>query len=315
MGGWASTKTQGTIITPQAVLEVVMHLPEFEKQLNQYLSIQGLEPIKIGDPVGSGTYYQKDLEHDPNREYGDIDVQFIIKRNESLSANQNIQQYMTAVKDFTHRSSKYETETGKNVIFDIGKDRFVQVDLVAIFYENLDWTKTQAPEHGTKGVLSASLYSALAKALEISISDKGIQARTKQGKLVPFRMKKDTQLVNISANKISWGIDVADFFGANEVSQCLKKYSGMKQEVKIKDIVNTIKGIAETLENNHALPDGYATKTDFLETIKNIYLEKINSVINSSKFNKAETPEAKRKAEDTKQMLKDKSQEIAGEII
>lgn len=314
MGGWASTKTQGTIITPRVVLEVVKQLPDFEKQLNHYLLLQGLDPVKIGDPVGSGTYYQKDLEYDPSREYGDIDIQFIIKRNESLSANQNIQQYMTAVKDFTDCSPNYETETGKNIIFNIEKDRFVQVDLVAIFQGKLDWSKTQAPEHGTKGVLSSSLYSALAKALEISISDKGIQARARQGKLVPFRMKKNTQLIDISDNKNSWGMDIADFFGAVAVSRRLQKYPGMKQEVKIKDLVNTIKGIAETLENNNALPGRYITANDLLDTVSDIYLEKINSVINSSKFRKAETPEAKRKAEDTKQMLKDKSQKIASEI-
>lgn len=313
-GGWASTKTQDTRITPAVMAEVVRNLPDFEKQLNRFLEQQDLAPIKIGRPVGSGTYYERDLRQNPDKEYGDIDVQFIIPRDESLSANQNTQQYMSAVKEFADQNPQYETESGKNVIFDIGDGRFVQVDLVAIFQGKLEWSKTQAPEHGTKGVLSASLYSALAEALGVSISDRGIQARTRDGEVVPFRQRKNTELVDISDNKDRWGIDLAQFFGAESVSDTLEQHPGMKQEVKISDIIQTIRGVAETLEQNNALPDAYDSAQELLNSIRTVYQNKIDAVINSSKFDKAESPAAKKKAEETKQMLRDKSEQIASQL-
>jgi hypothetical protein len=313
-GGWASAKTQGTTITPQVMAEVVKSLPQFEKALNDFLEQQGLPPVKIGRPVGSGTYYQRDLKQNPDKEYGDIDVQFVIPRDESLSANQNTQQYMNAVKQFADQNPQYETESGKNVIFDIGNGDYVQVDLVAIFEGKLEWSKTQAPEYGTKGVLCASLYSALAEALGVSISDRGIQARIRDGAVVPFRQRKNTELVDISDSKDSWGIDLARFFGAENPSDTLEQHPGMKQEVKISDIILTMQGVAGTLEQEQALPDAYGSAEELLNKIKAVYLDKINAVINSSKFDKAETPQAKRKAEETKQMLKDKSQNIASKL-
>jgi len=313
-GGWASAKTQGTKITPEVMAEVVKNLPQFEQSLNAFLKQKDLPPVKIGQPVGSGTYYQRDLKQNPEKEYGDIDVQFIIPRDESLSANQNTQQYMTAVKEFADQNSQYETESGKNVIFDIGNDNYVQVDLVAIFQGKLEWSKTQAPEHGTKGVLSASLYSALAEALGVSISDRGIQARTRDGEVVPFRQRKNTELVDISDNKDRWGMDLAQFFGAESVSDTLEQHPGMKQEVKIADIVGTIKGIAETLEQSNALPDAYDSAQELLNSIRTVYQSKIDAVINSSKFDKAESPAAKKKAEETKQMLRNKSEKIASQL-
>jgi len=313
-GGWASTKTQGTKITPEVMAEIVKNLPQFEQSLNSFLKQKDLPPVKIGRPVGSGTYYQRDLKQNPEKEYGDIDVQFIIPRDESLSANQNTQQYMTAVKEFADQNSQYETESGKNVIFDIGNNNYVQVDLVAIFQGKLEWSKTQAPEHGTKGVLSAGLYSALAEALGVSISDRGIQARTTDGEVVPFRQRKNTELVDISDNKDRWGMDLAQFFGAESISDTLKQHPGMKDEVKIADIVGTIKGIAETLEQSNALPDAYDSAQELLNSIRTVYQSKIDAVINSSKFDKAESPAAKKKAEETKQMLRDKSEQIASQL-
>lgn len=310
-GGWASVKTQDTKITPPVMAEVVKNLPQFEQQLNRFLSSEGLPEIRIGNPVGSGTYWKRDLEQNPDKEYGDIDVHFVIPRNSELSTNKNVQLFMDAVKKFSDQHSDYETESGKNVIFNIGNNRFVQVDLVAVFDDRLEWAKTQAPEHGTKGVLSSSLYSALAQVLDISISVNGIQARTQGGELVPFRMRKDTELVNISDDKDNWGVDIARFFGASEPSDLLQKNPGIKEEIRIQDIVNTIKGIAETLESAQSLPSKFDSAQDLLNSVRSVYLNKIDAVINSTKFDKAESPQAKQKAQETKKMLQQQSQKIA----
>ena len=84
----------------------------------------------------------------------------------------------------------------------------------------------------------------------------------------------------------------------------------MIEEPKVADMVKSIKGIATTLEVNNVL-SGYSSANELVGTVKNIYLKKIDAAIASSKFNKAQTPEAIKKANDTKEMLFNKSREIA----
>lgn len=300
-GGWASSKTQGTKLTPKLLADARSNLKQFETELNEFLQTENLEPIEIGKPVGSGTYYERDLEVNPTKEYGDIDVAFYIPRLPETTPNQNITTYTKAVENFCNQSNgRYETENGANVIFQLDSNRFVQVDLVAIFHEHKDWATALTPEWNTKGVLSASLLSALAEALSLSIGSQGVQAKTINNKLVKFNISKGTKLHTISTNKANWAVDIAKFLGSKKLSPSLLKNPGMKDETKIVDIIASIKGIAESLGN-----------PELLSTIKTVYLNKINKIIASSKFDKAETPDAIKKADETKKMLAKKSNEIA----
>lgn len=305
-GGWASESTQDTVITPQTIADAIPVMKKFETILNKHLTKDSLPPIKIGNPVGSGTYYKRDLKQNPDKEYGDIDVQFIMPRGED-SDNKTKSAYFKSIKEFCEKNKDYETTNGMNVIFKIGKD-FIQVDLVAIFDDRLDFTKALAPEHGTKGVLSGSLFSALAQALDISISDSGVQGKTVDGVLVSYRKSKGTTLNLISTDHRNWALDVAKFLGAKKISSMLKKHPGMKEEVKIKDIIDSFKGIAETLELN----DKIKSARKLLDEVKSIYLKKIEAVASSSKFEKAKSKEMKAKAVKTQKMLRDRSKEIAG---
>jgi len=308
-GGWSSVTTQGTIITPQTIANSISVMKSFQDSFNELLASQDIPPIKIGNPVGSGTYYKRDLAQNPDKEYGDIDVQFILPRIEGKSTNQAQQMYFNAVKEFCRQNANFETDNGMNVIFQIGDD-FIQVDLVAIFDDRLEFTKALAPEHGTKGVLSGSLYSALGQALDISISDAGIQGKTIDDKLVSYRKSKGTTLNTISTDHQNWAMDIAKFMGAKTASPLLKKYPGMKDEVRIADIVKSVKGIAQTLAQNHILPVPYWDAEELIQTVRDIYVQKINAVINSSKFNKAEGA-AVAKAAKIKDMLATRSAEIA----
>ncbi len=313
-GGWASTKTQNTIITPALIEKVVTVLKaKFEPELNAFLKSKQLPSIQIGKPCGSGTYYKRDLVQNPNKEYGDIDVHFYIPRMPDLNNNQTITLFATNIKEFCDRSTTFATENGKNVILQLGDD-YVQIDLVNIYYDVQDWATALAPEWNVKGVLCASLYSALAEALQISISSIGVQAKTINGKLVKFNTVKGVKLHTITTDKKKWAIDIATFFGASEYSPTLKSYPGLIDEVRVKDIIGSIKGIAETLEQTNTLPSQYSDSQSLLSTIKQIYLDKINKVITSSKFDKAETETAIKKAADTKSMLTTKSSEI-GKMI
>ena len=301
-GGWASTLTQGTHITPALVDNIVRLLPAFQQSLNAFLKTKELPPVKIGTPVGSTTYYKRDLAQNPTREYGDIDVGFFIPRLPNTTDNANESTYSNAVKEFCDSNPNYSTNNGTNVIVKMA-DEYVQVDLVTAYYENEHWSKALAPEYNVKGVLSASLHSALAEALNLSFGSRGVQVKLQNGIPVSFRQSKDTELKTISNNPDTWAVDIAKFLGAQNISPRLSKYPGMGDEIKTQNTINSIVGIAESLN-----------KPDLIEQVKTIYISKINNVINSSKFNKAETPEAKKKAEDTKALLAKESQRILGQF-
>ena len=190
-GGWASTLTQGTKITPQLVKYIMKLLQQdFIVLLNTFLKRKGLDTVEISSPGGSATYYQRDLEKQPSKEYGDIDVQFHIPRITDTGNNENITIYKNAIKEFCDSTNNYSTENGTNIILRVGQD-YVQVDLIYSFYENKEWTKALRPEWNLKGVLANSIYSSRGEALDLSIGGgHGVQAKTINGKIVPFKTVK-----------------------------------------------------------------------------------------------------------------------------
>jgi len=314
-GGWASTKTQGTIVTPQVLEKVVSRLKnEVEPRMNQWLTDRGIPSIEFGRPVGSGTYYQRHLKTQPDKRYGDIDIQFIVPRISSKTNNENKQFYYDLAKSFGDQSGFYESGNGKNIVIEIGENKYAQVDLVSIYGELVQWNDIFSPPEGVKGVLSASLYSALAEALNLSISDLGVQIKTANGQIVPFSKQKDVEIVTISTNSQQWAADIAKYFGSKQIDPMLARYPGMGQEITLEQIVGSIIGIARTLELNNRLAasgNAYASAEDLLSRIQEIYLSKIEKVASSSKFEKAASPEAQQLARETQELLRSKGQAIA----
>lgn len=314
-GGWASAKTQGTIVTPQVLDTVVTRLKtEVEPRINQWLADRGIPEIEFGRPVGSGTYYKKHLKTEPNRRYGDIDIQFIIPRIADKTNNENKQFYYDLAKSFGEQSGFYESDNGKNIVIDIGGNKFAQVDLVSIYGELVQWNDIFSPPEGVKGVLSSSLYSALAEALNLSISDLGVQIKTSNGQIVPFSKQKGVEIVTISTNSQQWAADIAKYFGSAQIDPTLARYPGMGGEITLEQIVGSIVGIARTLELNNRLSasgNTYVSAEDLLRRIQEIYLSKIEKVAGSSKFEKAASPEAQQLAKETQELLRSKGQAIA----
>jgi predicted chitinase len=315
-GGWASAKTQGTKITPQTLSDVVQYLStELEPRINQYFQDRGVPKIRFGRPVGSGSYYKKHLASDPDKTYGDIDIQFIIPQIKGETKSSNQSYFYNAIKQYGDQSGAYETESGKNIVIPLGQNQYVQVDLVAIFEDFLDWNDIFTPPEGVKGVLSSSLYSALAQALDISISDVGVQVKTANGVIVPFSKQKGVELSTISADPRTWALDIAKYLGSSIIDPVLQQFPGLGSETSLKQITASIIGIARTLEQSNRLSVvGYTSAADLLESVKNLYLEKIRKVVESSKFDKAATPEAQQLAQQTKELLMSKSQAIAATL-
>jgi len=312
-GGWANPATQNTHITPALVEQVVKVLHVFVANLNKYLESKNIPPVELGQTCGSTTYYKRDLVQNPEREYGDIDVNLFIPRIEGTTNNANADIIKTGIKEFCEASPDFQTSNGTNVIFQIGQD-YVQVDLITAYSHNKAWTTALAPEYNVKGVLCNSIYSSLGEALNMSIGGgHGVQIKTQGGQIVPFRTTKDVELQTITNNPKSWALDIAKFFDCKKISPRLKAYPGMIGEIRVSDMVQSVRGIAETLELNNVLL-GYSSADELLNAIADIYQGKIDKVITSSKFDKAATTAAIEKAEKTKQLLASKSTEITAMI-
>jgi len=305
-GGWASAKTQNTVITPQVVEAVVAIMKGFEQQFNKFLQQKNLPSIEVGHPCGSATYYERDLAQQPDKHYGDVDIHFYIPQMPGMNNHQTVMLFANAVKEFCDMSQAYETDNGKNVVVKIGENDYVQVDLVISYSKLKHLGKALAPEWNVKGVLSTSLYSALAEALHLSIGSHGVQAKILNGERVKFTTMKGVELHHVTDSTDSWAIDIAAYLGCKKFSPRLKQYPGLIGEVRVADIVNSVRGIAESLELN-----GIMSANELLTSIKQIYLGKIEKTIHSSKFDKASSPAAVAKAEETKQLLAQKSSNIS----
>lgn len=313
-GGWASTETQDTVITPKTVAEIVETLKGFEKSYNIWQANNGYDTeIKMGNPKGSGTYYRRDLSQDPTREYGDVDIECFIHSRDGVKSAQRTTEYKMAITEYCLQSPDYSTENGTNIIMRT-TDGPVQVDLLYTYHEHANWSRALSPEYRVKGVISTSLTSALAEVLNLSFSSQGIQVKIRNNQPVSFRQSKDTELRTVSTDPENWAKDIYSLYyylahgeKPSEFPGGLEIHSGLKDEQRLSDIVLAIKSLGNALEETNMLGHGaligIPTKQDLIRKIASVYSNKLETAENSSKFDKAQTPAAVEKAKKTKLML------------
>lgn len=324
-GGWTSTVTQDVIITPEVAREALTLLPRFEKDFNTYLGTRDLPPIEIGAPVGSSAYIERDLKSNPTKEYGDIDVVLKVPRIQILSDARNSSTYLNAITDFIAAEKPdylHADSSGKSLIVKT-KHGWIQVDLVKSFMDVGDWAQWRfTPEHNLKGAVMGFLYSALAEVLHLSIGDRGVQAKEKDGQLMKFKLRVADKIHTFSTNIEKFGVETAEAMvklldptiEKVKLHAVLVKTPGLnKADIKARDLANVIKGIALTLELNGALGKGHIKATSaaqLMDEIAAVYKQKIDDAAIASKFDKATTPAAKRRAEETKETLLMRSKEV-----
>jgi hypothetical protein len=324
-GGWASAATQNTVITPHVIEEAINVLDHFEREFNAWQAENELDvEMRMGKPVGSGTYYKRDLVADPTREYGDVDVVCYIHSREGVGAARRTSEYADAVKSFADSHTEYNTSNGTNVIMDTSAGP-IQVDLIYTYNEHADWARALAPEYQVKGVISTSLMSSVAEVLNMSFGIQGVQVKTRNGRPVSFRQSKDTQLSTVSINPHNWGGDMYSYYyqlahGTKPtVPGNLAQHGGLKDEQRLSDIVKTIHALAKDFETAGLFGTGaldyIADSQDFMQKISRVYAEKLDKVINSSKFDKAASPAAVEKANKTRVMLAKYRNEIAKLLV
>lgn len=297
-GGWLNPKlTAKTKITPQVVNNVFEIAKKFVKEFNQYLTDKGLDLIGDVKILGSAKYFQQDLESNPDAQYGDIDVMFVLPEADIESNEAKTKTlYSKLIVDFVKNSSQNyidkesaERSSGKQLIVKINDTEWVQIDLLFTFAKYGEWFSSRfSPQRGLKGFVIGNLYSSLADTLNIRISDRGVRAKFKDNQIVNPLLRKGTIDKLISTNPSTFLYDIftflAELFGVkyseNDIDSRLKSQKGINpQNIKFEDLATGIGGLAKTLDKTGILNKLNTNHKSFVSNIKSKYDEKAKETI------------------------------------
>lgn len=318
-GGWDTKVTQSTVINPKIVKSALSVAQKFAQDFNSFLKTKNIPSIRIGAPTGSSAYHDVDPE---DKIYGDVDLQIVVPELEQTSG-----MTMAQVQTFWHKLEDEFVKTAKpsyihpesepgHPIFSVGKDQYVQVDLMPHPEPLEKWGRYRVtPERGLKGLLYGNMFSVLGELLMMSIQHSGAQIKVRDGQRLPYTpTRKDYELQTVTSNIETFIYDIfvheTRLMGVKnpKIDPLLKQHPGVNiGDIKISNLVNAVKGIAKSFELNDMYGKGvlsnYSNAEDFISKFLEIYEAKAMKDINASKRDKAETPEAKARAEDDKKKV------------
>lgn len=318
-GGWDSTITQGTVIKPQVVKGALAVAQQFAKDFNVFLQKKNIQGIRIGAPTGSSAYHDVDPE---DKIYGDVDLQIVVpelEQTQGLTMAQ-AQTFWYKLEDEFVKTVRPqyihpESEPG-HPIFGIGKDAWVQVDLMPHTEKLETWGRYRVtPERGIKGMLNGNMFSVMGELLMMSIQHSGVQFKVRGEQRLPYTpTRKDYELKTISTNIETFVYDIfmyeASLMGIKnpKIDPLLKQHPGANiKDIKISNLVNALKGLASSFELNDMYGKGvlqnYSSAQDFISKFWQVYEGKAMKDVNASKRDKASTPDAIARAEDDKQKI------------
>jgi hypothetical protein len=317
-GGWDSTATQGTVITPSVTKLGLAAMQKFIVGFNQYLQQKGINPVSLGTPTGSSAYHDVDSEETV---YGDIDLQVIVPELEELAGKTHatIQSYWYKLEgDYvstTNTGIHPDSQPG-HPILPVGNDKFVQVDMMIHPEPLAKWGSARTiPERGVKGLLHGNMFSVLGELLTMSIQHSGVQFKVRDGTKQPYSSTRSNyELGTISTDPETFVMDIFNHevqeLGVQnpKVDPLLQAHPGKNiKDVKVANLVNAIKGLANSFEINSMYGHGdlknYSNASDFINKFWQVYEGKALKDINAAKRDKAETPEAKARAEADRQKV------------
>jgi len=327
-GGWDSTITQGTIIKPQVVQVALEVVKRFVQDFNAFLAEKDLAPVEMGRPTGSSAYHERDQEENPDKIYGDIDLQMIAQMQPGQTYGQFTSFWNQLSTEFirTHQPSYIHVEESKpgHPIVQIGKDSYVQVDFMWHEEKLRDWGATRVtPEHGVKGLLTGNMYSVFGELLDMSIQHAGVQLKVQNGERVPFSKQKDTQVVTVTIDPKNFILDVFKYLAAQQgiesprVHPALKQHAGTDiANVKISSLVTGIKAFAASADMNDMFGQGdlreFSGAQDFIMKFWQRYQEKAMIDVQGKKRDKAQTPDAIARAEADRQKILQGLEQVKG---
>lgn len=318
-GGWDNPVTQGTVITPSVVKKALAQAQRFVRDFNRYLATQGIPPTKLGVPTGSSAYHDVDSE---DKIYGDVDLQIVVPEVEATAdaTTSKAQGYWYGLMDQFAKSENPsymhpDSEPG-HPIFSIGDGGWVQVDFMPHTPRLAKWGAARTiPERGVKGLLHGNMFSVLGDLLTMSIQHAGVQYKDRDGVKQPYpTTRKNYVLKTVSTDPETFVMDIFRHecyeMGIRDpkVDPLLAAHPGKDlKDVKVSNLVDAIKGLARSFEANGMYGKGdlagYGSAEDFLGKFWSVYEGKAMKDINATKRDKAETPEAKARAEDDKRKI------------
>jgi hypothetical protein len=306
-GGWDTTKTQGTILNPRIVAVALQVVDKFVADFNQYIANKNLGVIRRGRPTGSSAYHERDVAQDPDKIYGDIDLQMIAPEQEGLTYGQFTSFWNNLTDQYIKSGVAYidntESKPG-HPIFQVGANDFVQIDFMWHPERLEKWGATRVtPEHGVKGLLSGNMWSVFGELLDMSVQHAGVQLKIQDGQRVPFSKQKDTEIVTVTTNPETFLIDTFKYLANRQgierprMTPALKTYGGVNiADVKIASMVRGVKEFATSAEANNMFGQGdlqnFSSAQDFLNKFWQRYQEKAMIDVAGKKRDKAQTPAA-----------------------
>ncbi|MAE86754.1 MAG: hypothetical protein CMB80_28725 [Flammeovirgaceae bacterium] len=306
MGGWKSQKTIGVKLDPATVKSAIQVFTTVIRGFNQHLTSIGLTPISLVRPVGSVSYVDADLDESPNKVYGDVDylVSFPVKDiddatsqrvAENAAKRQYTEEWVDYLQDKHPPSVDVKTTVSSTPLLttiQLPDGRHVQIDIIVTFPKYQKWMEGRyTPERGRKGLIMGKLYKALGDVITMSIGTEGVISRTRDGKRVPSRMRKDVKLTSVSTDIQNFLVDIAkNLVDSDEINihSLLKQNPGLDtSNVDIKQFARGIAGLGYTLASHNIVESGES----FSIQVANQYTKLMRNELNNHKYKKAATPE------------------------
>jgi hypothetical protein len=340
-GGWSTDKTQGTVITPDVISQIVKNLKDLSQKFNQHLEEKALPHLDFLQPVGSGTWWNDDLTNHPDKTYGDIDFMVsypIIKltdngeRTDEIATvklyNEILLDWLDSVNLSTvdaKDSRDISSLDSVKLLMTLSDNRYVQVDMIVTHTEYKEWAIFRlTPERNVKGFVNGNLYAALGNLLEITIQPRGVRAKFIGDVMVPYSKRSGAIEKIISLSSQTFITDIAKFFweqkNPNEPfqpSESLQLWKGINpSNPTFKDICEGIRALAETLEGMGEFGTilKYKNANEFIKAFVIQYTDAMMKASNSTKFAKAKTPEAFAAIEKIRSLI-DKYTKLAKEYL
>lgn len=311
-GGWATTATQSTRITPATVREVLEIIQHLVKDFNTWLSHHQKAPavVKVGSPTGSGYYHTQDPEH---KEYGDVDLQMIAPNPWGLGHASYASAWNQLWDEWVARDAPSqvvpEHSTPGHPILQLPSGGLVQVDFMWHEPAHETWGLARSvPPRGLKGLLNGNMFSVLAFMLNMSLQHAGAQVKVDaSGTPVAFNKRKGVTLKTITHDPHLVFVHLLQYLAQKPQDQVMiPKLLAQNPGVQwpnpdIRVMVQGIKGLAQGITANDLWGKGllapYANEQDFLDKFWDKYESKAESEMASPKRAKAETPEAQARAQ------------------
>ena len=327
-GGWDTKATQGTVIRPSTVKTALQSVDKLISGLNKFLNSKNIPAVRIGATTGSSAYHTVDSEE---KIYGDIDLQIVVPELPELQekTTSQIQGHWYKLIDEYIKSANLnfihpDSEPGHPIV-SIGQDQWVQVDLMPHpeRLEKWGWYRV-TPERGIKGLLMGNMFSVLGELLTMSIQHAGVQFKVRDKVKQPYTTtRKNYELITLSTDIENFILDIFKHLAELQnitdpkIDPQLAQNPGTDiNNPSIQRLVTGVKGLANSFTLNNMYRQGdlanYADANDFIQRFQEIYRSKAEKDINAAKREKAETPQAKARAEDDRQKVAQGLEKVMG---